>query len=193
MLQRDMRGGNKLKPFRQEFDEIARLLLQAVDIELRVRPEKTSVSGSHTGAIAYKVNARKDKNMSAILSRHRDLEPGRNSYGMPQSTTVSTRIFKLDPNSSQYTHVDDLLNVDENWPDLADLPGIKFVAGKKEFTLHPGDGSVYMMTGSANAHFTHQVTCTPSKSGQWLRVCVPTFLFWDESQERVSNKRQRTT
>ena len=31
MLQRDMRGGNKLKPLRQEVDEIARLLLQAVD------------------------------------------------------------------------------------------------------------------------------------------------------------------
>ena len=64
-----------MKPLRQEFDEIVRLLLQAVDIELRVRPEKTSVHGSHTGAIAYKVNARKDKNMSVILSRHSETAP----------------------------------------------------------------------------------------------------------------------
>ena len=191
-----MRSGTRLKEFRQEFDELARLMLEAVDIALRVGPARRKGSetrGSITGAIAYKINELDDKSMTAQLSTHRDIEAARRSYGLPQSTTVSTRIFKLDPNSSQYIHVNELLNVDENWPDLADLPGIKFVAGKKEFTLHPGDGSVYMMTGSANAHFTHQVTCTPSKSGEWLRVCVPTFLFWDESQERVSNKRQRTT
>jgi hypothetical protein len=44
MLQRDMRGGNKLKPLRQEFDEIARLLLQAVDIE---RGRQVGAGGWH--------------------------------------------------------------------------------------------------------------------------------------------------
>ena len=73
------------------------------------------------------------------------------------------------------------------------LTGHQIRCRKKEFTLHLGGGSVYMMTGSTNTHFTHQVTCTPSKSGEWLRVCVPIFLFWDKSQVRVSNKRQRTT
>ena len=109
--------------------------------------------------------------MSAQISRHRDLEPGRRSYAMPQSTTVATRMFKRVGGKYVRTTGNEM-------PEPVDLPGVKFVAGQTKFTLHPGDGSVYMMTGSANAHFTHQVTCTPSKSGDWLRVSVPTFLFW---------------
>ena len=90
----------------------------------------------------------------------------------PIYVAVVTFWFKKNRNNNKYERTGN-----GEMPDQ--ITSVDFSANKDEkFRLLPGDASVYVMAGSANAHFTHTVTCKTSTNGDWLRVSVPTFLFW---------------
>ena len=151
-------------------DGPARAMIKGVGITVKAPPAKSTTTGSQSGGLVFKHTHTSFRKLLAQLTRHRDIR-GRGAYRFPQGVAVATFWYKKIDNK--------YFRAGGDLPKAEDLPSVDFEAGEDiKFKLHPGDGSVYLMTGSANAFFTHKVTCNSTKSGDWLRVSVPTFLFW---------------
>ena len=170
-----MYSGKRQKSYMPALDGPARAMIQGVGITVKAPPANSTTTGSQSGALAFKHTHTSFQKLLAQLSRHRDIR-GRGAYRFPQGVAVATFWYQKTADNKYIRDGEDL-------PEAEDLPSVDFEAGTDvKFKLHPGDGSVYLMTGSANAFFTHKVTCNQSKSGDWLRVSVPTFVFWSEPE-----------
>jgi hypothetical protein len=137
--------------------------------------QTNSFTHAFTGALAFKVTRDANKKDFAQLAEHRDSKNGGGDFRYPQAVAVVTFWFKKDAQRNKYQRVGKGDTSSQNEMASVDFRG----AGKSEkFQLPPGDASVYVMAGSANAYFMHKVTCNASSNCDWLRVSVPTFLFW---------------
>ena len=163
-----MYSGKRQNSHRAELDARARAMIKEIGIAIREPPENSQTTGSVSRSLAFKHTTNPD--YKSKLSKHRDIR-GSGKYRHPQGVVVATFYFKK--SNGKYHKCGH-----EELPATTDLPSVNFAAGDTKFQLHPSDGSVYFVTGSANAWFTHEVTCKCSKSGDWLRVSVPTFVFW---------------